>query len=154
MQEHIVKKLLTRSQNSVRMPLAIWNGGIAQLARACGSYPQCPRFESRCRYQKGAVKSAPFIWPGGQAAKTPPFHGGNTSSILVRVTKKFGEPVSPDFFFFLLTKHERRVIIHINSVGIELCNAVSTECKMKKNLNGMACCCVRCEMRTQFVMPK
>ena len=28
------------------------NGGIAQLARACGSYPQCPRFESRCRYQK------------------------------------------------------------------------------------------------------
>ena len=27
-------------------------------------------------------------WPVGQAAKTPPFHGGNTSSILVRVTKK------------------------------------------------------------------
>ena len=25
--------------------------------------------------------------PVGQAAKTPPFHGGNTSSILVRVTK-------------------------------------------------------------------
>ena len=24
--------------------------------------------------------------PGGQAVKTPPFHGGNTSSILVRVT--------------------------------------------------------------------
>ena len=23
------------------------------MARACGSYPQCPRFESRCRYQKG-----------------------------------------------------------------------------------------------------
>lgn len=29
-------------------------GGIAQLARACGSYPQCPRFESRCRYQQKA----------------------------------------------------------------------------------------------------
>ena len=25
-------------------------GGIAQLARALGSYPSCPRFESRCRY--------------------------------------------------------------------------------------------------------
>ena len=25
-------------------------------------------------------------WPGGQEVKTPPFHGGNTSSILVRVT--------------------------------------------------------------------
>ena len=30
------------------------NGGIAQLARACGSYPQCPRFKSRCRYQGAA----------------------------------------------------------------------------------------------------
>ena len=28
----------------------VFNGGIAQLARACGSYPQCPRFKSRCRY--------------------------------------------------------------------------------------------------------
>ena len=27
-------------------------------------------------------------WPVGQAVKTPPFHGGNTSSILVRVTNK------------------------------------------------------------------
>ena len=29
------------------------------------------------------------VRPGGQAVKTPPFHGGNTSSILVRVTKHF-----------------------------------------------------------------
>ena len=42
-------------------------GGIAQLARACGSYPQCRRFKSVFRYQ---------IWPHGQAVKTPPFHGG------------------------------------------------------------------------------
>ncbi len=48
------------------------------MARALGSYPICRRFKSYYRYQ---------IWPGGQAAKTPPFHGGNTSSILVRVTK-------------------------------------------------------------------
>ena len=52
-------------------------GGIAQLARAFGSYPECRWFESNCRYQ---------FWPGGQEVKTPPFHGGNTSSILVRVT--------------------------------------------------------------------
>ncbi len=25
-------------------------GGVAQLARACGSYPQCPRFESVRRH--------------------------------------------------------------------------------------------------------
>ena len=48
------------------------------MARALGSYPICRRFKSYYRYQ---------IRPGGQAVKTPPFHGGNTSSILVRVTK-------------------------------------------------------------------
>ena len=53
-------------------------GGIAQMARAFGSYPECRWFKSNYRYH--------IIWPGGQAAKTPPFHGGNTSSILVRVT--------------------------------------------------------------------
>ena len=65
------------------------NGGIAQLARACGSYPQCPRFESRCRYQIKAQQSCAFlIRPVGQAVKTPPFHGGNMGSIPVRVTKE------------------------------------------------------------------
>ena len=54
----------------------VTDGGIAQLARAFGSYPKCRRFKSYFRYQR----------PGGQAVKTPPFHGGNTSSILVRVT--------------------------------------------------------------------
>ena len=28
------------------------SGGIAQLARACGSYPQCPEFKSLCRHQE------------------------------------------------------------------------------------------------------
>ena len=35
-------------------------GGIAQLARAFGSYPECRWFESNCRYQ---------FWPGGQEVK-------------------------------------------------------------------------------------
>ena len=52
-------------------------GGVAQLARAFGSYPKCHWFKSYHRYHSR---------PGGQAVKTPPFHGGNTSSILVRVT--------------------------------------------------------------------
>ena len=65
------------------------NGGIAQLARACGSYPQCPRFESRCRYQfKAQLACAFYIRPVGQAVKTPDFHGGNMGSMPVRVTKK------------------------------------------------------------------
>ena len=52
------------------------HGGVAQLARANGSYPLGRWFEPTRRYQ----------WPVGQAVKTPPFHGGNTSSNLVRVT--------------------------------------------------------------------
>ena len=52
-------------------------GGIAQLARAFGSYPKCRWFKSDYRYH---------IWPVGQAVKTPPFHGGNMGSIPVRVT--------------------------------------------------------------------
>ena len=52
-------------------------GGIAQLARALGSYPGCRWFKSNCRYH---------FWPVGQEAKTPPFHGGNMGSIPVRVT--------------------------------------------------------------------
>ena len=30
-----------------------------------------------------------YLRPGGQAVKTPPFHGGNTGSIPVRVTTFF-----------------------------------------------------------------
>ena len=41
------------------------HGGVAQLARACGSYPQCPRFKSRCRYQiHEAPRGASWILNG------------------------------------------------------------------------------------------
>ena len=52
-------------------------GGVAQLARANGSYPLGRWFEPTRRYQ---------MWPVGQAVKTPPFHGGNMGSNPVRVT--------------------------------------------------------------------
>ena len=53
-------------------------GGVAQLARANGSYPLGRWFKSTRRYQS----YGPLVkWP-----KTPPSHGGNTSSNLVRVT--------------------------------------------------------------------
>ena len=62
------------------------------MARALGSYPSCPRFESRCRYHFTKDRTTrPFHIerPGGQAVKTPPFHGGNTGSSPVRVTTLF-----------------------------------------------------------------
>ncbi len=77
-------------------------GGIAQLARACGSYPQCHWFESNYRYQ-GPVdffRPSGHFWPDGQAVKTPPFHGGNTGSIPVRVTKN--RQFSDCLFFFCI----------------------------------------------------
>ena len=55
-------------------------GGIAQSVRAFGSYPKGRRFESNYRYHDFLAR------PGGQEVKTLPFHGGNTSSNLVRVT--------------------------------------------------------------------
>ena len=81
------------------------HGGIAQLARATGSYPVGHRFKSGFRYQYlplpvwGAVFT---IWPGGQAAKTPPFHGGNTGSIPVRVTIRKASLKRLAFLFFCL----------------------------------------------------
>ena len=35
-----------------------------------------------------SLKFSIGLWPGGQEVKTSPFHGGNTGSIPVRVTKK------------------------------------------------------------------
>ena len=40
-----------------------------------------------CYYNKAvAINTTKTKWPVGQEVKTPPFHGSNTSSILVRVT--------------------------------------------------------------------
>ncbi len=62
------------------------DGGIAQLARAIGSYPIGRGFKSNFRYH--GAGSGPAIRPVGQAAKTPPFHGGNGGSIPPRVKKR------------------------------------------------------------------
>ena len=62
------------------------------MARATGSYPVGHGFKSNLRYQR----------PVGQAAKTPPFHGGNGSSILPRVTNK-KEMCIAHLFFLLVT---------------------------------------------------
>ena len=94
-------------------------GGIAQLARAFGSYPKCHRFKSSYRYQRYKVslkypgsaaivtdkllavlaKSCILIRPVGQAVKTRPFHGCNMGSIPVRVTKTSCSQGSRMFFF-------------------------------------------------------
>ena len=71
------------------------HGGVAQMARAHGSYPWCHRFDSCRRYQKTR--------PLGQAVKTPPFHGGNRGSIPLGVTKKGETLVSP----FLVARIQR-----------------------------------------------
>ena len=79
-------------------------GGIAQLARATGSYPVGHGFKSNSRYHR----------PVGQAAKTPPFHGGNGSSILPRVTKKITSELCSDviFYFYLSIRRYFRARSH------------------------------------------
>ena len=92
----IFKKLLTSKNLFVIICFALRvdeeYAGIAQLARACGSYPQCRWFKSDYRYQR----------PVGQVVKTPPFHGSNMGSSPVRVTKN-KHPLSVDkgcLFFY------------------------------------------------------
>ena len=87
-----MKKVLTNAktcdtivEQSSERQRSKMHGGIAQLARALGSYPKGRGFKSNFRYHGNYVA---MPRPGGQAAKTPPFHGGNTGSIPVRVTKK------------------------------------------------------------------
>ena len=65
-------------------------GGIAQLARACGSYPQCHWFESDYRYHASTLSrvEANLIRPLGQVVKTPPSHGGYRGSNPLEVTRK------------------------------------------------------------------
>ena len=63
------------------------HGGIAQLARACGSYPQCHWFESDYRYQNPQLACG-FLWLLGQVVKTPPSHGGYRGSNPLGVTRK------------------------------------------------------------------
>ena len=86
-QRQLVGLITRRSSVQIRSPQPFLlqtntHGGVAQMARACGSYPQCQRFNSVHRYQ---------FRPYGQAVKTPPFHGGNPSSILGRVTNIYPE---------------------------------------------------------------
>ena len=76
--------------------IVVYNyGEVAQLARAFGSYPKCRRFKSYFRYH---------IWPGGQAVKTPPFHGGNTGSSPVGVILKSILRIFVRYFFYCIVK--------------------------------------------------
>ncbi len=62
-------------------------GGIAQLARAIGSYPAGHKFKSYCRYHHFLKwLKATKKWPHRLAVRSPPFHGGNSSSNLLGVT--------------------------------------------------------------------
>ena len=44
------ERILGKDKVTGSIPV-ISSGGIAQLARASGSYPLCPRFKSVCRHQ-------------------------------------------------------------------------------------------------------
>ena len=87
------------------------NGGIAQLARATGSYPVGHGFKSNSRYHR----------PVGQAAKTPPFHGGNGSSILPRVTINKRGIAQVQYLFCLLV-----ICTELNSANFRLRKFVRT----------------------------
>ncbi len=105
------KKVLTNAhmhatiyERSLQERISGWHGGIAQLARAFGSYPTGRWFKSDFRYQAAAML---LLRPVGQAAKTRPFHGCNMGSIPVRVTKKKPAFCKTKNRFLFLQQHPR-----------------------------------------------
>ena len=89
--QKLLAKVLTKGITfwySNSCPLWVKFGGIAQLARACGSYPQCPRFKSRCRYQIHEAFYASWI-PNGPLVKWLR-HGPFTAVTWVRIP--YGSP--------------------------------------------------------------
>ena len=79
----------------------VFNGGIAQLARACGSYPQCPRFKSRCRYQTPKDGTAPsfgtslqeYPAPLGQPGPLVKWLRHRPFTAVTRVRVPYGSPI-------------------------------------------------------------
>ena len=57
------KKCLTSKEGYSILIFARF-GGVAQLARACGSYPQCHRFKSSRRYHARRTENPPAGHPG------------------------------------------------------------------------------------------
>ena len=144
------------------------NGGIAQLARAIGSYPIGRGFKSNFRYhawqslcqmmQFAGICSGPLVkrlrhrpftavtgvrfshgspvslqivfWPVGQEAKTPPFHGGNGSSILPRVIV-CGSTIMYCFFICPIRLHSARMRCGIPMPVVFPCGKLSR--KFSKN---------------------
>ena len=71
------------------------HGGVAQLARACGSYPQCHRFESSRRYHRLVRRWGRLAGPPPQQKYGPLVkwlrHGPFTAVTWVRVP--YGSPL-------------------------------------------------------------
>ena len=96
---------MTNRNTSVILTLALFktgrHGGIAQLARACGSYPQCPRFKSRCRYQTPKDGTAPsfgtslqeYPAPLGQPGPLVKWLRHRPFTAVTRVRVPYGSPI-------------------------------------------------------------
>ena len=66
---------------------------ICSFEGTMNEYSSLAQSVEHAAVNRSVVGSSPtggvfYTWLHGQAVKTPPFHGGNTSSILVRVTKQ------------------------------------------------------------------
>ena len=77
----------------VQYPRGYKNGGIAQLARAFGSYPKCHWFKSSYRYQKNEGEKRTSLFP-------PPLYGPLVKwlrhrpfTAATRVRISYGSPV-------------------------------------------------------------
>ena len=102
----------------------VFNGGIAQLARACGSYPQCPRFKSRCRYQTPKDGTAPsfgtslqeYPAPLGQPGPLVKWLRHRPFTAVTRVRVPYGSPI------WRLSSAGRALASHARGHRFEFCS--------------------------------
>ena len=94
------------------------------MARACGSYPQCPRFKSRCRYQTQKTARAVFWdFPSGRDPGPLGQHGPLVKwlrhrpfTAVTRVRIPYGSPI------WRLSSAGRALASHARGHRFEFCS--------------------------------
>ena len=124
--------LTIRAMSSI-IPIArLRNGGIAQLARACGSYPQCPRFKSTYRYHYGPLvkwlRHRPFTavtWVrfpyGSPKISSSPFRWAAYFCIIYRESKGAKKSIDQvdGLFSYLLCNDNESPVLRVICAGRE-----------------------------------
>ena len=106
---------MTNPNTSVKIHYAVQHkyGGIAQLARARGSYPRCPRFESWCRYQTKAQRSLRLLYgPLVKRSRHRPFTAVTWVRFPYGSPKIKASPIGEALIFAYLSRESKGAVVN------------------------------------------